>query len=213
MGFIYEYVFVDSDVLSPFIAHVYIGQTKKTFKLRKQGSYTNCTCEGFFSGYKRYEVVLEQCDDSLLNERESFWINYFKGLSKVLPCVNTVNKQGVYKSVGFILSVIDGLRAGLSNKELVSKLGINTGVVTRVNNGYRGYRLDGVVYPIRSYNKEFNNLSDGVKYGIVNFLKYNKVCGLKDCRERFNVSSDVVALVKKYNVDLFNCGFGNGFYF
>ncbi len=82
MGIIYKYT-------SPS-GKVYIGQTKRTIQERakdKNGSgYKQCVI--FYAAIKKYGFenfkvdIIEECENSLLNEKEKYWIMYYDSTNR-----------------------------------------------------------------------------------------------------------------------------------
>lgn len=103
-------------------------------------------------GYDNFEYsILEECEISLLNERERYWIAYYNSYKAGYNCDEGGNTARHFCK--FNADTLQALKIDLQETKdtyeiLAARYGMSVGYVSDVNNGKIWYQ-DGVNYPLR----------------------------------------------------------------
>ena len=97
--------------------------------------------------------VLEECQEQFLDDREIYWISQLETFPVSLGKGYNILKggRGNYRrlSLDQILEVIEILQQKtLSFTEIAAKYKVCKSIISLINRGKRGYKLDGITYPV-----------------------------------------------------------------
>ena len=198
----------------------YIGQSKNIYKRilehnryanQGHGNHNIQACEKAIAKYgdiKEFYILEKIKDFSKLDERETYWINYFHSYEKdkgynIVKEGNASGKSGIeHTNAAFnkqtLLEVIDLLKnhSEISLMEIGQKYGVTQDTIVRINTG-KTYINPDLDYPIRK--KKYS----GAKKDFLDYFKSEQ--------ELINLKEDLLYrwdlmieddLIKKYNIPL-----------
>ena len=131
MGFIYI-------IKNTINHHVYIGQTRRTIEIRWKEHLRHCNQEKnqvLGRAMKKYGKnnffieQLEECEDSLLDEREKYWIAYFNSFHDGYNV--TAGGSNAFEMTSLVNEVYELWNQGLTVKKIIEEVGLNQETVRR----------------------------------------------------------------------------------
>lgn len=175
---------------------IYIGQTITGITNRWKGHLYKTGCVLLHNaickyGKENFKIeVIEYCNEESLNEREVYWIAYYKSNNKkygynILKGGNN-GRKGLYKlSKSEIQEIIDLEKQGVTHIEIGRRFGINRKTVTFILKRELNYK-----------NKRVSLEERGDKQQIIDYIKS---CNprAKDVREKFKVGNNTIFNIAK----------------
>lgn len=133
MGIIYKVSNINND-------KIYIGQTIRTLKERWEQHITDShnkkdITNHFHNAIRKYgaqsfnPIILEECDNDLLNEREKYWINYYDSYNNGYN--STLGGNGREGYIVDIDLVINLIKSGQKIDDISNQIGVPHAVITR----------------------------------------------------------------------------------
>lgn len=145
---------------------IYIGQSIDISRRWRQHRNASCYDSDIplYKAIKKYGIdnftfeVIEECDMSLLNERELYWINFYdsykQGYNATLE--GTIYGHEMKLSDDDIDNIIFDLKeSSLTQKELAIKYSVGEDTISEINQGKTRIKV-GISYPIR--NRSINSI-------------------------------------------------------
>lgn len=175
---------------------VYIGQTITGIVNRWKGHIYKDGCRFLHNAIYKYGKenfkieVIEYCDKDSLDEREIYWISYYKSNNRkygynILVGGNN-GRKGLYKlSKSKIQEIINLEKQGVTHTEIGKRFNINRKTVTFILKRETNYK-----------NKRVSLEERGDRQQIVDFIKtYNPRA--KDVREKFKIGNNTLFKIAK----------------
>lgn len=189
----------------------YIGQSKNIYKRAlEHNSKNQYPCDKALKKYEAKIFVLEEIlDESLLDIREQYWIDYYKSNFKengynICSGGNASGKRGVEncnaafdsKQLNEIYDLLIN-HTELSYIDIANLYGVSQATIFKISNGYT-YINDNLNYPLRQNNHNSQKKQDIQDY----FDSVNDLLLLKeDLKYRWDLTLEK-DLTKKYNLPL-----------
>ena len=160
-----------------------------------------------------YEII-EQCEKSLLDEREQYWIEYYKSNQKEYgynlsdgghsPYIKGLKKNSnITEKKRTLIKVKELLlNSKLSIKEIAKECNISKQAVTNINRGHSWHCVD-IEYPIR--NTREKTVYYCTKCGVPISNKDSKLCKKCDAERQHKVRGHFVD-IETFKEDLDNYG-------
>lgn len=210
-----------------FNGKIYIGQSiniKKRFYIHRYNAYNKKNKDVYnlylYEAIRKYGKenflyeIIEKCDKNILNEREKYWIEYYKSNKKengynlsdggnniyTKHLNNSSNITSKKQRVNEIKELL--LNSKMSIQEIARRYNITVESVTNINRGHSWFQED-INYPIRDTRKK--TIYYCPQCGKQLSTKYSKMCkkcdGEKQQKEKGNFID-----VKTFENDLDNYG-------
>ena len=189
---------------------IYVGQALSVWKRAHEHNEKNkYPCDLALKKYDATIEILEEIKDILiLDERESYWVDFFDATNKekgynICKNGNASGKRGCENlnaslSEEQLQDVVDLLinRTDLSYNDIAKKYSISPATILNISNGYR-YFNSNLTYPLRKNNH------DSVKKTLEDYFETkNELIALKeDLLYRWDLSIEK-DIVEKYNIPL-----------
>lgn len=149
---------------------IYIGQSifiEKRFNRHKSSAY-NPNDESYnyplYQAFRKYGIenfsfeIIEECERDSLNEREKYWIQFFKSDNSNFGYNQTPGGESSFRNLKITWDIVDEIvyllkETNLSQQEIAEKFGVNQVMISYICNGI-SWRKTGVYYPIREKNSQ-----------------------------------------------------------
>lgn len=171
---------------------VYIGQSVRIRKrwIAEKNSAFNENSESYETylsrAFRKYGIenfsfqIIEECEQSQLNEREVYWISYYKSNNENFGY--NLNPGGSLKKIeSYVNLIIQDLKTTtLTNIEIGAKYGLSDQTISDINNGKRWFN-ENQTYPIRDRKRTVKTLTKNQQH-LKDIHKPNK----EELQEDFN---------------------------
>ena len=145
--------------------HCYIGQSVNIAKrwVREKSDANNINSESYNTAlsraFRKYGIenfsfeIIEECDQTVLNEREKYWITYYdshhNGYNSTDGGDGNLNLE-VKISYENLMIIYDLLQnSKISQREIARQFNVGEDVISTINHG-KSRRQDGYSYPLRN---------------------------------------------------------------
>ncbi len=173
--------------------HSYIGQSiyiEGRWNQEKRRAFNENSSEyekTLSQAFRKYGIenftfeILEECEPSELDEKEiyyiSFYDTYFNGYNETTggqgglnSCIK-ISKEQILEIYNLLLN------SDISQNDIAKKYNVGYDVISNINQG-KSRRLDGYIFPLRKYKKEYFCIDCGVEVSQPGVLRCNKCRGM-----------------------------------
>lgn len=149
--------------------HIYIGQSIDIERrwYNHKHRHIHSKNSPLYQAFRKYGInnfqfeIIEECDISLLNEKEIYWIRYYNSFKNGYNA--TIGGDGcreievklTKEQTDEIIELL--LSSDITQRELSKLYNVGEDTISEINHG-KTHRRDNIQYPIRQNKKEHNNI-------------------------------------------------------